>query len=36
MYILNICSQKVLFVTFFKGNLFGNVSHLQNRTIGFS
>ena len=36
MYILNICSQKGIFVTIFKGKLFGNVSHLQIITIGFS
>ncbi len=36
MYILNICSQKVLFVTIFKGNLFENVTQLEITTIGFS
>ena len=34
--ILNICSQKRLFVTIFNGKLFENVTHLQNGFIGFS
>jgi hypothetical protein len=36
MYILNICSQKGLFVTIYREKLFRNVSYLQFITIVFS